>query len=141
MALVPEQDVIVPHLLTRRPVELFAFRVWPLMVVFLWVVILMTGGVLGYTGWPFILTGAAAGASSFVHFLKPYDMRVRYAALMINEVAMVYRAFDYILEGRPWRLSLVGVAIWATIATAKLVVFMLSSQVVEIRYALRRSTE
>lgn len=138
MTVTMSNEDFVAHLLTRRPVEMWAFRFWPLAVVALWVTVLSTGGILGYSGWLFTATAVLAGISSLIHFFFPYDMRVRYAALVLNEIAMIYRAFDYILEGRPWRLALVGLVIWGVIAVAKFVVFLLSSQVVEVRYAQRR---
>lgn len=123
------------HVLVRRPMELWAFKLWPIFVVFLWCSILLTRGVLGYAGWPFLLTASLALVSSLVHFLFPYNIEVRYAALILNLVAMVSRSLDYALSGHGWKVGLAGFSVWITIAAAKVVIFILSAALVEVSLA------
>ena len=81
-----------------------------------------------------------AGVASLVHVAAPYDGRVRYAALVLNEVAMLDRAAAFVLIDtirRHPQVMFVGVTLWLVIATAKLVVFLLAAAVVE-RERVRR---
>lgn len=122
--------------LIRRPVEFWALRMWPLTIVLLWIIILPTGGLIGYTGWLFKISGAAGLVTALFHSLKPYNTRVRYMALVVNELAFIYRSLDYALAGQPWKIALVGFVIWGTIAVAKFVVFMLTAGLVELHLAV-----
>src|SRR5215207_6103155 len=124
----------LPHIV-NRPLELWSFRLWPLFIVQLWIVILVTGGVLGYRGWFFFISAWLAMVGSVVHVLFPYSVRVRYVALTGNLLAMGARSIDYAFDGRNWRVALAGFSIWITIAAAKVVIFFLSSTLVELKLA------
>lgn len=121
------------HRFVRRPLEFFAFRLWPLSLVVLWTIVLATGGLI-QTGQllPQLLTVLAL-LSSAAHFFAPLNTRVRYAALMLNEVAMLNRAIAYIFYNDPplsARVEWLALGLWGTIAMAKLCMFMVSTAIV-----------
>jgi hypothetical protein len=121
------------HRLVRRPVELFAFRVWPATIVAIWAIVLYTGGLI-QTGdlLPQILT-VTAMASSVAHFFFPLNTRVRYIALVTNEVAMLNRAVAYIFYDDPplsSRVEWLALALWGGLFMAKLCMFMVTTAIV-----------
>jgi hypothetical protein len=126
---------IVTRHVVRRPLEVWSFRIWPLVVVFLWASIILTGGMIGYNGWFFFVSAWTAMLGSAVHFLFPYNQGVRYAALIANLAAMSSRALDYLFEGHRWEIVLAGFSIWTTLAIAKVAIFFLSATLVEMRIA------
>lgn len=123
------------HLLIRKPLELWSFRFWPLVVCYLWISTLVASSAVGYEGWTFFLTASVALVTALIHFCFPYHTVVRYVALGANLVAMLSRAVDYVVQGAPWRIALVAGALWITIATSKLVIFFLSATLVETKLA------
>lgn len=128
------------HWVVRRPLELWALRLWPAVIVVLWVVTLATGGVVQPGDRVAALTSAAALVATALHLLRPLDTGARYTALIVNEIAMLDRvaAFVFIDKIRQTPdVAVLGSALWGTIATAKLVVFLLTAAVVE-RERIRR---
>jgi hypothetical protein len=123
------------HTFVHKPLELWSFRLWPMMIVLLWASVITTGGVLGYDGWFFYVSAWMALVGSFLHFLFPYEIGIRYFALITNLVAMSSRSVDYALSGFRWKVALAGFAVWITIASAKVVIFFLSAALVETKLA------
>lgn len=128
------------HWFVRRPLELWALRLWPAVIVCLWAATLATGGVVQPDDNVAFWTGVAALVATALHLLRPLDTRVRYTALIVNELAMLDRVSAFVFVAKIRRLpdvALLGSALWGTIAAAKLVVFLLTAAVVE-RERIRR---
>lgn len=131
----------VRHWVVRRPLELWALRIWPAVIVAMWAIMVPTGGVIQPDDRVAMWTGVLAGMAALAHLLWPYDDRVRYTALVANEVAILDRAAAFIFTDqirRHVQVTLVGAALWLVIAAAKLVVFLLTAAVVERERASRR---
>lgn len=131
------------HWLVRRPLELWALRLWPAAIVALWCVAVATGGVIQPDSRVAFVTGVAAGVASLTHAVWPLDTRARYVALIVNEVALLDRAAAFIFVAdvrRHWRVAALGAALWSAVAVAKIVVFLLSAVVVERERARREGT-
>jgi hypothetical protein len=113
---------------------LWALRIWPAVIVAMWAIMVPTGGVIQPNDRIATWTGIAAGLAAIAHLLCPYDDRVRYTALVANEVAILDRAAAFIFTDqirRHIQVTLVGASLWLVIAAAKLVVFLLTAAVVE----------
>ena len=130
------------HHMIRRPLELFAFRLWPLTLVALWVIVLATGGLIQEGELlPQVLTMLAL-VTAFLHFLRPLNTTIRYLALATNEVAILNRMVAYLFYDDPplsARVEWLASGLWGTIAMAKLSMFMVTTVIVGYERARKRA--